>query len=149
MLCIAVAVNGQLRDTCFLLSGGFYLSAHTKVGIRHMVQWIKMVHISICDSTSVSVTLTGSCQMITQTQALSITSWTWIRCWKLPPVVSWDMDKKELHAVLKPGTCINLNYLDIAEIIVVLMSARELFVRTVEIPLNFWMLSLLNDCISR
>lgn len=59
------------------------------------------------------------------------------------------MDKKELHEVLKAGISIDLNYLDIAEITVVLMSARELFVRTVGIPLNFWMLSLLNECLSR
>lgn len=47
------------------------------------------------------------------------------------------MDKKELHKVLKASNCINFNYLDIAEIIVVLMSARELFVRTVGIALHF------------
>lgn len=56
---------------------------------------------------------------------------------------------REQHEMLKAGNWINLNYNDIAEIIVVLMSARELFVRTVGIPLNFWMPSLLNECLSR
>lgn len=59
------------------------------------------------------------------------------------------MDKKELHEVLNAGNCINLNYLDISDIIMVLISARELFVRTVGIALKFWMLSLLNECLSR